>query len=82
MVSQLLEHEDISNSSDLTDTAVILADEKLLMPVLTSLPSSVEDVNVTMGHPFRFTSLYSFLKQLMAAGEVSKSNRRKEILQE
>ena len=66
MVSQLLEHEDISNSPDLTDTAVILADEKLLMPVLTSLPSSVEDVNVTMGHPFRFTSLYSFLKQLMA----------------
>ena len=66
MVSQLLNDENISRSSDLTDTAVILADEKLLMPVLTSLPPSVEDVNVTMGHPFRYTSLYSFLKQLMA----------------
>jgi hypothetical protein len=66
MVSQVLENGVISNSGDLTDTAVILADEKLLMPVLTSLPPSVEDVNVTMGHPFRYTSLYSFLKQLMA----------------
>jgi hypothetical protein len=36
------------------------------MPVLGSLPSSVQDVNVTMGHPFRLTSLYSFLKQLLA----------------
>jgi RecB family exonuclease len=36
------------------------------MPVLNSLPASVGDVNVTMGHPFRFTSLYSFLKQLMS----------------
>ncbi len=66
MVAQLLENEGITGSDDLTSTAVILADEKLLMPVLGSLPSSVEDVNVTMGHPFRFTPLYSFLKQLMS----------------
>ncbi len=66
MVAQLLENENITGADDLTSTAVILADEKLLMPVLGSLPASVEDVNVTMGHPFRLTSLYSFLKQLMA----------------
>ncbi len=66
MVSQLLEGHGIIDGVDLTATAIILADEKLLMPVLTSLPPSVEDVNVTMGHPFRFTSLYSFLKQLMS----------------
>lgn len=65
MVSQLLKNGGIGDGGDLTDTAVILADEKLLMPVLTSLPDSVEDVNVTMGHPFRYTSLYSFLKQMM-----------------
>ncbi|HPE22080.1 MAG TPA: PD-(D/E)XK nuclease family protein [Bacteroidales bacterium] len=66
MVAQLLEDEEITGEDDPTSTAVILADEKLLMPVLGSLPPSVEDVNVTMGHPFRLTSLYSFLKQLMA----------------
>lgn len=66
MVSQILEGNGINDDGDLTGTAIILADEKLLMPVLTSLPQSVHDVNVTMGHPFRFTSLYSFLKQLLA----------------
>lgn len=66
MVSKILEGHSIEGDDDLTDTAIILADEKLLMPVLSSLPPSVEDVNVTMGHPFRFTSLYSFLKQLLA----------------
>ena len=66
MMAQLLENEGITGGDDLTSTAVILADEKLLMPVLGSLPASVEDVNVTMGHPFRFTTLYSFLRQLMA----------------
>jgi CRISPR/Cas system-associated exonuclease Cas4 (RecB family) len=66
MGTQLLENENITDEEDLTSTAVILADEKLLMPVLGSLPASVEDVNVTMGHPFRLTSLYSFLKQLLA----------------
>ncbi len=66
MVAQLIENENITGEDDLTSTAVILADEKLLMPVLGSLPASVDDVNVTMGHPFRLTSLYSFLKQLMA----------------
>jgi len=66
VMAQLLENEGISGSDDLTSTAVILADEKLLMPVLGSVPASVEEVNVTMGHPFRFTPLYSFLRQLMA----------------
>lgn len=66
MLGQIIESAGLDATADLTDTAIILADEKLLMPVLTSLPQSIEEVNVTMGHPFRFTSLYSFLKQLMA----------------
>jgi len=74
LVSQLLDNNEITGDTDLTSTAIILADEKLLMPVLTSLPQSVEDVNVTMGHPFRFTSLYSFLKQLMSLLRSAREN--------
>ncbi len=66
MLGQIIDGAGLEATADLTDTAIILADEKLLLPVLTSLPQSMEEVNVTMGHPFRFTSLYSFLKQLMA----------------
>lgn len=65
MAARLLEEEIVPKGMDLTSTAVILADEKLLMPLIDSLPETVEDVNVTMGHPFRLTPLYSFLRQLM-----------------
>ncbi len=64
MLPQLLTEALDTDTADLTDTAIILADEKLLLPVLTSLPSEIEEVNVTMGHPFRFTPLYSFIRQL------------------
>ena len=43
---------------DLTRTAVVLPDEHLLIPLLDSIPTSVEKINVTMGYPLRATSLY------------------------
>ena len=45
-------------------TAVILPDEKMLLPVLYSIPESVETLNVTMGYPFSDTPLFSFIKIL------------------
>ena len=46
-------------------TAVVLADENLLMPVLTSLPENMGDINITMGYPLRLTNVYTFVKHLM-----------------
>lgn len=46
-------------------TAVVLADENLLMPLLTSLPENVGDINITMGHPLRQTLVYTLLKHLI-----------------
>jgi ATP-dependent helicase/nuclease subunit B len=37
----------------ITKTAVVLADEKLLIPVLNSIPPAIEHVNVTMGYPLK-----------------------------
>jgi predicted DNA-binding protein (UPF0251 family) len=39
------------------NTAIVLTDESLLMPVLSSLPQQTERVNVTMGLPLELTSL-------------------------
>ncbi len=47
------------------ETAVILADENLLMPVLTSLPEDIPDINITMGYPLRHTSVYTLVKHLL-----------------
>ncbi len=47
------------------DTAVVLADENLLLPVLTSLPSDIRDINITMGYPMKHSSAYSLVSQLL-----------------
>lgn len=41
----------IASGHDLTDTAIVLCDEKLMMPVLEMLPEEVDAVNITMGYP-------------------------------
>jgi len=69
----------IKEIPDLSDdnahhTAVILADENLLMPVLTSLPGDSGNVNITMGYPMKQTQVYSFVKHLL----LLQKNARKE----
>lgn len=45
--------------------AIVLANEKLLWPVLKMLPDSVEFVNITMEYPIRYTSPYNFIDLLL-----------------
>lgn len=68
------------------DTAVVLTDENLLMPLLYALPEKFKVqreevngrvkekplVNVTMGYPLRSTLAYSFVERLLA---LQKSSR-------
>jgi len=55
-------------------TAVILPDESLLLPVLYSIPDEVDKMNVTMGFPFRFSSFYSFFRIIM---DLQKNSRER-----
>ena len=70
------------------DTAVVLTDENLLMPLLYALPEKfkvemvekdgklVEKpiINVTMGYPLRNTLAYSFVERLLALQKNAKTN--------
>jgi len=48
------------------ETAVVLADEKLIMPVLHALPmDAIRDINVTMGMPMTETTVYHFLTETL-----------------
>lgn len=47
------------------NTAVVLADESLLMPMLNSLPEGI-DVNISMGYGFADTSVNLFVRKLLA----------------
>ncbi len=53
-------------TSDPFNTAIVLADENMLMPVLNSLPLSVTDINITMGYPLHQTPVYSLVNRLLS----------------
>ena len=50
---------------ELNNTAVVLGDEKLLIPLLNSIPSNVKNINVTMGYPLKNSNVYSFFYLLI-----------------
>lgn len=66
----------IADSGNIEDTALVLADENLLLPVLNALPKSIEEVNVTMGLPYRDTKIHDLVLALFALYEnVDNENR-------
>lgn len=75
LVSQLVEEIRDLSPENAHHTAVVLADENLLVPVLTSLPENCGDVNITMGYPMKYTQLYTLVKMLLTlqqnSGETS-----------
>lgn len=57
--------EEIKNKeTSLQNTALVLADENLLFPVLHSLPEKLEDINVTMGYPLKNTPVAGYFDLL------------------
>ena len=58
MILSEIKKEDLIDSK----TAIILADEGLLFPVLNNIPVNINKLNVTMGSPFqKNTILYILL---------------------
>lgn len=55
------------------ETAIILADEELLLPVLHSIPECVKNINVTMGYPAKNTPVASLLGLLISLHKSCKS---------
>ncbi|MCF0173883.1 MAG: PD-(D/E)XK nuclease family protein [Bacteroidales bacterium] len=54
-------------------TVVVLPDEGLLNPVLTSIPDSVETVNITMGYPLTNTQAFTLIQDICSLFDVKKS---------
>ena len=72
--------DDLSSGQDGNPdrTAIVLADEQLLLPVLNSLPEDLPSVNVTMGYPVNATPAFSFLLSLI---QLQKNAREKQAMQ-
>ncbi|MFY9153976.1 MAG: PD-(D/E)XK nuclease family protein [Prolixibacteraceae bacterium] len=61
---QVLDKFNLNNRFD--NTAFVLADENLLIPVISSIGKRFEDINITMGYPFVNTPVYGFISQLIS----------------
>src|SRR5690606_14336438 len=63
IMAQVL-HEELTKGMDPEETLVVLADEKLLMPVLHGISGGVEKLNVTMGFPLSGTPMFNLIEHL------------------
>lgn len=64
LMAQVLK-EQIESGMNPEETLIVLADEKLLMPVLHGISGSVEKLNVTMGFPLSSTPFFNFIELLI-----------------
>jgi hypothetical protein len=67
------------HKNEMTETALVLADEQLLIPAITSIPENASDVNVTMGYPLRLTPIYSFFEALVTLHRNAKQNNEGKV---
>ena len=62
--------DELQNKNEsLQNTALVLADENLLFPVLHSLPADLTDINVTMGYPLKNTPISGYFDLIFSLHE-------------
>jgi CRISPR/Cas system-associated exonuclease Cas4 (RecB family) len=64
VIPQCLKKAGELSNIDLNKSVIVLADENLLLPVLNSLPEEIEEINVSMGYPFKETPVYALIEKL------------------
>ncbi|MCC5931925.1 MAG: PD-(D/E)XK nuclease family protein [Cyclobacteriaceae bacterium] len=61
-MAMMLEKNNVEEPISLNEeTAIVLADEQLLFPVLNALPQELERLNITMGYPVSASLTHSFV---------------------
>lgn len=65
-----------SPETALEKTAVVLADEHLLLPMLNALPEKVDKANVTMGYPYTYSETHKLASAILSLYNHSSKNGR------
>jgi len=65
-VGQTRQVVDIIKDAVPDDCALVLPDESLLMPLLNTIPSDIEKINVTMGYPMASSEFAAFMKDIIS----------------
>lgn len=70
LLSKLTEHIVEENPRD---TAIVLCDEQMLIPVMQSIPDYIQKINITMGYPAHNTSVAALISLLCDLKNYAKS---------
>ncbi len=65
LIPEILNKWQKEDDFDLQKTAIVLGDENLLIPLMYSIPESIEAYNVSMGFPVKNTMSAAFVNHLM-----------------
>ena len=65
ILQSFIENKD-TDPDNAINTAVVLSDEELLMPMIYSIPAEISSINITMGYSLRNTSVASFFDAVSA----------------
>ncbi len=68
IVGQILSETNMDNNKQ-QNTAVVLSDENLLIPVLNAVPENIKTFNVTMGLPLKLTPVFELFDELFTLHE-------------
>lgn len=61
--------EQWQSSNNIAGAALVLADESLLIPAISSLPNELNKANITMGYPAEQSPIFQLFKVLLAVQE-------------
>lgn len=65
-LSSFIENGDITDPGNAINTAIVLPDESLFIPMIHSVPDEIESINVTMGFPMRFTPVSALMRNIIS----------------
>ena len=76
LLGNMLQELQKNKNINLQKTVIVLPDENLLFPLLNSLPSSIESINVTMGFPLTSTPIYSLVEHLLLLQQSASTSKK------
>ncbi|MDE6528160.1 MAG: hypothetical protein K2L78_03850, partial [Muribaculaceae bacterium] len=65
ILSSLFPSDSKSNERELRDTAIVLPEENMLLPLLNSLPAHLSPLNITMGYKLRNTAVAGLIRDIV-----------------
>lgn len=63
--AQLIEENIVNNNYRAEETAIILANEDLMIPMLNSIPQGVDKFNLTMSYPLKHHTIYELVNNVI-----------------